>query len=467
MLRARTIATTGTVAPGYGSAITLAGGAAYMDITGTGNVGSVTTSGSVLLLGSLSVGTVIQGFSGALAQTGTLALDSSASLALAGAAAIGGVVEVSGSSKLTVAGTATFTTANAALLAINGGSMRFASVNTATGLTFVPILYSPAIIGVDAKSSIEFGTAGNAQSGALTIDSGVTANFTGTTIDGNVVVNGTLATTGGALAISPFGTAAPSVSGSGTLLIGSGGTLTLAGLDSAAILFGPSAGGTLALASTLPTATIAGFAKGDAITLARPVTSLAYNQTAGSIGTLTLLNGNATIGTLNLAGKYVAQQFHVQFSGVGPSSTITYAAAPNTVSGNQISNTADGYGWINTNGGSWSNANNWTDTTTGKAAVTAPGAGNAVVIQDNPGPLTSQIISGSGSATSLAIYGSASTVFIGNIAVAGQFYLGSGVATGVAIENGAQFSVGNLANYSSLQVAGGSALTATPEVKSR
>lgn len=457
-----TIAITGTVAPGYGSAVTLAGGAAYMDITGTGNAGSLTTGGSVLLLGNLSVGTVIPGFSGALAQAGTLALDGGAIVALAGAAAIAGVVEVGGAGKLTVAGTATFTSANAALVAVNGGSMRFAGVNTMTGITYVPILYAPSVIGVDTKSSIEFGTAGNAQSGAVTIDSGVTANFGGTTIDGNVVVNGTLATTNGALAIAPFGSiASPSVSGSGTLLIGSGGTLTLAGSDSAAILFSAPAGGTLALASTLPTATIAGFASGDAITLRRIVTGLGYSQTGASTGTLTLLNGNATIGTLTLAGTYAAQQFQVQVSGAGGSSTITYAATPNTVSGNQISNTADGYGWINTSGGAWSNASNWTDITTGKAAVTAPGAGNAIVIQDNPGSLTSQIISGPGAATSLAIYGSASTAFTGNVAVAGQFYLGSGGATGIAIESGAQFSVGNLADYSSLQVSGGSTLIAT------
>ena len=463
-----TTGATVTQLPGYGNAVTLAGGAVYMDISGTASVASLIASGSLLLLGSLGVGNVIPGFSGALSQTGTLALDSGASLVLAGSAAIGGTVEVGGGSKLTVAGTATFTSANTALLAINGGSMRFASVNTTTDVTFVPILYSPSIIGVDAKSSIEFGTTGNAQAGAqvgiqigaLTIDSGVTAIFSGT-IAGNVVVNGTLATTNSALAIAPFGSATPSVSGSGTLQIASGGSLTLAGSDSAAIMFNPGGGATLALAGTLPTGTISGFAKGDAIGVALLVTAVKYAQTGSNTGRLSLLNGTAIIGTLTFAGIYAAQQFHVHFAASTQSSTITYSATPSTAAGNQINTGSDGYGWTNTSGGSWTSASNWTSTTSGAAANTAPGAGNTVVIQNNPGSWTSQIISGSGSATSLAMYGSASTVFTGNISISKQFYLGGGISGGVALERNAQFSVGSLSDYSSLQVAGGAALTVT------
>ncbi len=446
-----------TVQPGFGNALTFSGGATFMDITGSASVASLTTSGDVLLLGTLNAGTAIQGFSGALSQTGTLALDSGASLVLAGGAAIGGLVEVGGAGKLTAAGTATFTTPNAELLAINGGTMQFASVNTTTGITYVPVLYSPSVVADDPKSSIDFGTAGNAVVGALTIDSGITANFSGT-IDGNVVVNGTLAVTNAALTIAPFGSAAPSVSGSGTLLIGGGGILTLTGSDSAAIQFG---GGTLALGSTLPAATISGFAAGDAITLTRLVTGLTYMQTGAANGTLTLLSGTTTIGTLNLAGAYTAQQFRVQFSGIGTSSSITYAATPGTGQGGQVSSTADSYAWTNASGGNWNSPGNWTDTTAGGAAVTVPGAGNAVVIQDNPGPATSQIIAGSGAATSLSVYGSASSVFTGTIAVLRQFYLGTNPSAGIALTGGARFSVGTLADYAALIVSAGSALTET------
>jgi len=294
----------------------------------------------------------------------------------------------------------------------------------------------------------------------LTIDSGVTAMFGGT-IDGNVVVSGTLVTTIGALVIKPFGTTVPSVSGAGTLRIANGGTLTLTGSDSAAIMFDPAGSAMLALAGNLPTGTIGGFAKGDAISMATLVTAVTYVQTASNAGRLTLLNGTATIGTLTFAGTYAAQQFHVQFAAGGQSSTITYTAAPNAAGGNQVNTGVDGYGWTNTNGGSWTNAGNWTDTTTGGPATTAPGAGNSVVVQDNPGSWTSQIISGSGSATSLSIYGSANTVFTGNISVTRQFYLGSGISGAVALDRNAQFSVGSLADYSSLQVAGGAALTIT------
>src|SRR3954464_14640131 len=81
--------------------------------------------------------------------------------------------------------------------------------------------YYASTISVDATSSIELGTAGSAAKGALTIDSGVTAVLAGV-INGNVVVNGTLGVVGlgygpsgssaTSLAISAFGTAAPSIS---------------------------------------------------------------------------------------------------------------------------------------------------------------------------------------------------------------------------------------------------------------
>jgi hypothetical protein len=141
---------------------------------------------------------------------------------------------------------------------------------------------------------------------------------------------------------------------------------------------------------------------------------------------------------------------------------MTYAATPNATAGTQISTGTDAYGWSNTAGGVWSNAGNWTDTTTGKAAVTAPGAGDAIVINDSPGASTSQIISGSGSATSLAVYSPATTDFTGTVSISGGFWVASGSPGGVTLENGANFSVGQLNDYGTLLLSAGSIAVAGP-----
>ena len=189
-----------TQAPGYGNAVTLAGGTSYIDLLGNGIAASLTTSGADLLLGNLNVGTVVTGVSGALTQTGTLALDGGANLVLTGSASVGGLIEVGGASRMTVAGNVSFSSPSASLLAIDGSVMQFGGVVTSPST-----VYPPYLIAVDANSSIEFGSAGGAHTGAVTIDAGVTASLGGS-IDGNVVVNGTLSASGRSLVIAPFGT---------------------------------------------------------------------------------------------------------------------------------------------------------------------------------------------------------------------------------------------------------------------
>ena len=248
-----TTATTATVAPSYGNAVTIAGGA---DVTGNGFAASLATSGSVLLWGTVVIGSKLIGVSGGLTQAGALVLDGSANLLLAGTAAIGGLVEVGGGSTLTAAAIE-FAANSGSLLAINGGSIQSAAV--------LPVAsygsgaqYDTSVIGIDGFSSVEFGTLGGVAKGALTIDNGVTVDLAGS-IDGNVVVNGTLVVAG-TLAIAPFGLATPSVTGSGTIELTWGDMLTVTGADSAAIVFGQSASGgyassgeTLALSAIMPT----------------------------------------------------------------------------------------------------------------------------------------------------------------------------------------------------------------------
>ena len=452
-----TTATTASTAPGYGNGVTIAGGTSYTDVAGTGVAASLSATGDVLLLGNLNVGSVIGGVSGVLTQTGTLVLDSGANLTLAGSAAIGGILQVGGGSRLTGAGPLTFTSPNASLLATGLSAIQFGSI--LTGGSVGSSLYTPANIAVDASASVEFGTAGTAKLGALTIDSGITAVLGGT-ISAAVVLKGTLEVSARSLAVNAFPGVTASVTGTGVLEIDSGGTLALAGSDSTAIQF-TQTGGTLALANTLPTATIGGYTMGDVITLGRMVTSLGYSQTGANSGTLTLYNGMSTLGTLSLAGSYSAQQFQVQVSASNGSSSITLSPSPGTAAGYQVSSGNDAYAWAYPSGGVWSNASNWTDTTTGSLAVTAPGAGDAVVIQDNTGANSPQIISGSGTAASLSVYAPASTVFTGTITVGGLFYVADGTTAGVSLAAGASFSVGALREYANLAVTGGSALTVT------
>ena len=438
-----------TSVPGPGNAIGLAGGTAFTDIAGNASVASIAASGDILLLGTILTGTAIAGTGGALNQTGTLALDSAASLRLAGTATIGGLLTVGGASHVTAAVLAASSPV-AAIVAAAASAVQFGALQAGTPLTAA----------TDATSSIEFGTAGSAQAGAVTIDSGLTVN-PGGTIAGNVVVDGTLLASGRSLAIVPFGQGATaSVTGSGTLEIDAGATLAIAGTDSAAIQFTPS-GGTLALGGSLPSGTIGGFGRGDAIVVGQPVTAIAYNPGSAGTGTLTVFDAGTAVGTMTFTGSYTTGQFQLLTAGNGLSGTIVYAPAPSTVTGNQIDSGTDAYGWIASGGGLWGNAANWIDTTTGSAATGAPGAGDAVIIQDNTGAATQQIVSGSGAAASLQVYGLCNTVFTGALAIGGEFYAATAPGGDVVLTAGAQIWAASIYDYTGMTISGASTLIGT------
>lgn len=438
-----TTGTTATALPAAGNAITLQGGSSYSDIGGNGTMASMTAFGDILLLGTVTVGTAVTGIAGVLIQSGTLALDSGANVHATGAAAVGGLIVADASSKLTAASLNGGTVVSA-----GGSAVQFGSVTAGTSL----------VLAVDTASSIELGTNGAAKPGAITIDSGVTANIGGR-LAGNVAVNGTLIASGCALSLMQFGSSGASITGLGTLEIDGGGTLSLSGADSAAILFSPS-GGTLALGSALPAGTISGFGKGDEITLGLSATSIAYSATGATTGMLTIYNAGSVIGTLSLAGSYTAQQFQLLASPGGPSAAITFAPVPGVAAGSEISAGTDTYAWVNPAGGIWSNAANWVDSTTGSPTAGGPGAGNAVVIEDNTGRSTQQIIAGSGTAASLQLYGTADTVFTGTIAVSGEFYAANTVGSDVILA-GAQVTAASVDEYTSMTVSNGSTLSAT------
>ncbi|MDQ2739411.1 MAG: hypothetical protein M3Y35_12535, partial [Actinomycetota bacterium] len=450
--------TTGTIAaqpPSYGNPVTLAGGAVYTNVTGSGFAASVATIGDVLVWGTLVAGSRLAGVTGAFTQTGTLALDGAADLALAGTASVGGLIQIGGGSTLAAAGGVTFSNNSASLVVVGGSFVQFPTLLASGGS------YDTSVITVDSASMVEFGSVGSLTVGALTIDRGLTANLAGS-INGNVVVNGTLIAAG-TLSVGPLGSTASSVSGTGTLELMFGDTLSVAGPDTAAILFSQVSSGnysstteTLTLGNSMPTATISGFAKGDVITVGLTVTNVTWNGAK-----LTLLNGGTTVGSLLLSGTYAANQFQVQLSPNGLSSIITYAATPSTAGGNSVSGNTDGYTWTNVSGGVCSVASDWTDTTAGATPTAAPGSSNAVTINDNTGPMTPQIIYGPASAASLTITSAANTILIGNITVAGLFSVTNyGTASSdVALYGSTNLSAGSLNVTSLLRVSNASLLT--------
>jgi hypothetical protein len=439
-----TTGVTATAAPSFGNDVTIAQLAAgATNVTGNGAAASLTTIGNVLLWGGLAVGGTVSGVSGRLTQGGTLALDGAASLVLAGGATIDGLLQVGGGSKLTAAGDL-FLNNGETLLAFGGSTVRFGSIN----FNRFPGDLVGRVIAVDATSSVEIGTTGTASKGALTIDSGTFADGI-QTVNGNIVVNGTLA--GNNMVIGRFGTTAPSISGTGTLQIGAGGSLTLAGSDSAAIAFDHFQFGfssdTLALNGSLPTGTISGFGVGDTIAVAPTVTSLSYVQTTPVSGTLTLHNGSAAVGTLALGGSYSAGQFQIKTSFSGQGSAISYSPAPSTAPGNQLSNNADSFSWTNLGGGVWSNPANWSDN--GSPAASAPSAGNFVTIAVPINGGSAVIVSGSGAAASLGVF--SATAFTGSVTIAGDF----NVNATTYIDPGASVTAGSLDGNGPLLVSGG------------
>lgn len=289
--RDATTAATATAAPGAGNAVTFSQNAT---IGGQGAAAKLTVSGA------------------------ELALDGGGALT-AGSATVGGTLQVGGGSTARVTGSLTL--GGGTLLALAGSTVKLGGL-VGNGIGNV--------IAVDANSSVAVGAPVAPANGALTLAAGKTIAMAGA-IYGSVVDLGTIAVAaGGALSIDLPGSAssdpyaaAGTISGAGVLQLDEGSSLGLGVADSTAIRFaGP--GATLQLAA-IPTATISGFAAGDLITVDQTVTGLAYKQVTASTAQLTLTNGAAKIGTLNLAGSFGASTlaFHLDSAANGSFATIS------------------------------------------------------------------------------------------------------------------------------------------------
>jgi hypothetical protein len=293
--------TAAAVAPGINNIVTIS---PYLTqiISGAGNAASLAVGGTVELSGSFAATQLT--VSGLLLLAGA-----GASLTVAGTATLGTITRAPISLPVYNAGTVDVT---------GGGSLQVGALAITTG----PEDFGGGTIFVDSLSSMEIGTAGDAASGALSVDAGESVSAFSLDVVGNVVNNGSFVIGhDGALAIS--GT----VSGTGVIQIGA---------QAAADFIGPSGtGGVVGSGQTLEltgdntvdvspggsfSAVVSGFAPGDVVSLGAPATAATWTG-----GTLSLSNDGSPVATVALAGDYTGDTFLVT---PGPSqSAITLASA--------------------------------------------------------------------------------------------------------------------------------------------
>jgi len=410
--------------PGARNSVQIVGptGTTFQTIGGPGLCADLAFWGNSLLIrayiaGTLSIGGTLAGTLTAGVVDVTNAGASSSLTATAQASIIDGTLEVGSGGALVV--DATLSVGDG----VPGDSAAYSELTvTSSGTAVLAGLAlgggAGAAVQTDATGVIEVGNAGGAASGAVTIDTGISAGGNGDiNVGGLVVVNGTLTASGGTLAVG-------AVSGTGTLSIATEATLALSAADLVPIAFA-GAGATLLLQGSAedPAAVLLGFTQGDAIvTGSSQVSSVTYSPGTGNIGTLALYNGTEIAGTLLLGGDYAGDVFTVQPDGDG--SEIGVQA---TVSGggpSQGTPTPDDYLWLGGAGTGWNTAANWEDVTAGQdPALIAPGAQDLDTVQGgNSGAYTT--IVGPADAASLSLFGS--------VALSGAYALGSLTIGGIS-----------------------------------
>ncbi len=436
-------------APGAGNSVSIYQGSKVtpLIISGNGSAASVYVSGGAVFTGSISVG-------GGFTEHGWASIASGASLTTAGMLSVGGVLQVAGA--VTAAALSLGNPSNS-LLVTAGGSIKV--LNNGISST----LYGT--LAVDTLSSIEFGSAGGAAAGGLTVDSGQTLTMDGGAIYSNIVLNGVLQAGApygysGNVVIGGWGSALGAITGSGTLVIPYGTHLTLNASDTAAIAFVRSyygsAAGTLELQGPKPTGVISGFLPGDVIQLDKPVTGISFAQTTTTQGTLTLTNGGAAIGSLTLAGNFASNIFHADVAPASGVATVTLQTAPSAAGTGTVSTTKDAYYWSGTSGGNWATSANWTDQTNSSVTGAIPGSLNAVSVSANSNPLSYTVIGGNGAAASLSINGN--VLQTGTVAVTTQLKLFA-VSVGqseLALDGAAKLTAGSASVINAIVQASGS-----------
>ena len=320
------IATTPNVWDGAGS-LTLDAGDT-LTVTGDGSIAqhgqlTINSGGALTVDGNFNGGDNQLSLSGGSLTAGSLTT-SETFFNLSGGAALTVLGNVNDSyyyssftvndSTFTVLGT--LLSSNDGISATNGGTVQLAALSEdKSGIS----------LSTDASSSIEVGSTGGAAAGTITVDAGVSTTGSGSLTAPSIVNNGTITVTDGQ-SLSLNGVYAGEIyqngqwletytgglTGSGLVEIGNGSTLSLNGLASSTstneIEFAAT-GGVLSLGASDLNAgvlapAIAGFNASDAIDWQGTVTSAVYANDQ-----LTLLDGTAIVGVVNLAGGFAPDAF--------------------------------------------------------------------------------------------------------------------------------------------------------------
>ena len=405
--------------------ITGGGGIAFADVTSNGTCASLSAAGNVVLSGSFGTGQL------AVSAAGTLVLQSAVSATQV--LVTGGELLTSGAGNgLADQGMLALSDAAAAVGAQDRSTIQCGALALAGGA-----------VTADATSSVEVGTLGGAALGAVTIDPGAVASGAGSIgLYGLVVDDGAVTAAGGTLWLG-------TVVGSGALSIGTEATLALAGTDTCLIAFA-GGGGTLLLeqAALHADLVVSGFTAGEAIDIAStPVDSLSWQPGSSGPGTLSLIEAGQTVGQLLLTGNFAGEAFSLQPDGSGGSQIVL---SPAIASGPPPGTaTPDSYVWTGAQNTTWSNAANWTDTSTGQTpAGLAPGQNDLVSVAG--GILAPVLVDGEGDAAWLGLSGT--------VSLSGSYALGT-LAVG-ALQQPGLLALGSTAEVGAAcgQVAGGVAL---------
>ncbi len=290
-------------------------GSGTLVVNGPGTAARLTLVGNTTLGGAVRTGVLTVGTA---SVAGALVLGGGASVTAGSASVMYGPVQVSG------AGT-TLSVAGALTLGGVVSSFRTDSLTVAAGASVLVgslALAASALVqsqvSVDSESRLEVGGVGLGAAGAITVDAGGSLVGAGTlTTAAGVANQGTILAQGGTL------TVIGGIAGTGALQIGAGAGLALYGGATTEGVTFTGAGGSLQVTTVFTFAngvftfglsdqgTISGFGPGDALIYSGNSTLAGVNFAPGDggVGTLTLLSGAASAGSLMLLGSYVGEHF--------------------------------------------------------------------------------------------------------------------------------------------------------------
>jgi collagen type I alpha len=465
-----------TVAPGLGDTATIVGATntqqVYTVLQGTGIVGSVAVSGTVVEAGTLSA--INLGFvgpngnlevaNGAIATVSTLTTTGTYDVVNVigdDSAGVGGALNVVAGATLATGGT---------LNALSGGLIRTAGL-TLTGSDVLYVDTNSKILSgggfvTGSISAITIGTTNDAAPGTTRIDSGSTLTDlsptgtlgTSSSIQSDLIDDGTLLVNNlfligiggtGQVTIAAGGTLAPGSLIAGATVgftLGAGATLAplrLASQDTGASIdfAGPDGAVAIGYADTTQNLFITGatsnFQTGDSfeigasylpgtlVSTANPIYSLSYVPSGPSGGTLRFLDQNGTVsGGLALNGDYAGDTFVLTRDEYRYANIVEAEPGPVQISAGTAG--GDSFTYAGPSGGQWGDGANWKDTTNPGTTI-APGALDSVTVNGSLGSNGLTVLTGVGSAGTLS--------FSGTVAVAGSITAGTIALSGVNAAN--------------------------------